>query len=61
MVPDSFEELAPGTEVFHAVLGVGVIQRREGIPSNPRLTIHFKAHGPRTVFAASAPLEILLP
>jgi DNA helicase-2/ATP-dependent DNA helicase PcrA len=61
MVPDSYEELAPGTEVFHAVLGVGVIQRREGIPSNPRLTIHFKAHGPRTVFAASAPLEILLP
>ncbi len=60
MVPDSLAELTPGREVLHPQLGIGTIQKREGIPANPRLTIHFRQHGPRTVFAASACLEILL-
>ncbi len=60
MVPDSLAELTPGRDVLHPQLGIGTIQKREGIPANPRLTIHFRQHGPRTVFAASACLEILL-
>ncbi len=60
MVPDSLAELFPGRDVFHPLLGIGTIQKREGIPSNPRLTIQFKDHGPRTIFASAANLEILL-
>ena len=59
--PDSMESFKVGVEVFHPLLGAGTISRREGIPSNPKLTIHFKDHGPRTIYAASAGLEILLP
>jgi DNA helicase II / ATP-dependent DNA helicase PcrA len=59
--PDSMEAFQVGTDVFHPSLGAGTIRKREGIPSNPRLTIHFRDHGPRTVFAASANLVILLP
>jgi hypothetical protein len=55
------ESFKVGVEVFHPLLGAGTISRREGIPSNPKLTIHFKDHGPRTIYAASAGLEILLP
>ncbi len=61
MVPDTLESFRVGTDVFHPLLGTGTISKREGIPSNPKLTIHFQAHGPRNVFAASAGLEILLP
>ncbi|MFZ5475135.1 MAG: ATP-dependent helicase [Myxococcota bacterium] len=59
--PESMEAFQVGTEVFHPSLGAGTVRKREGIPSNPRLTIHFRDHGPRTVFAASANLVILLP
>jgi DNA helicase-2/ATP-dependent DNA helicase PcrA len=61
MKPESLEAFREGVEVLHPVLGVGTIARREGIPSNPRLTIHFSTHGPRTVFAVSAGLSVLLP
>jgi DNA helicase-2/ATP-dependent DNA helicase PcrA len=61
LAPDSMEEFKIGVEVFHPLLGAGTISKRDGIPGNPKLTIHFRDHGPRTVFAASAGLEILLP
>jgi DNA helicase-2/ATP-dependent DNA helicase PcrA len=61
LVPDDLESYRVGVEVFHPLLGSGTISKREGIPTNPKLTIHFRDHGPRTVFAASAGLEILLP
>lgn len=61
LAPDSLESFKVGVEVFHPMLGAGTIHKREGIPSNPKLTIHFRDHGPRTVFAAAAGLEILLP
>jgi hypothetical protein len=61
MKPDSYESFRVGIEVFHPTLGTGTIERCERLPSNVRLTIHFREHGPRTVFAASAGLEILLP
>jgi DNA helicase-2/ATP-dependent DNA helicase PcrA len=60
LIPDSMEAFRPGVEVFHPTLGTGSITRRDGIPSNPRLTIHFHKHGPRTVFAAWAGLEVVL-
>lgn len=60
MVPDSLEAFKIGLEVYHPVLGIGTIAKREGIPTNPRLTIHFRKHGPRTVFAIAASLEIVL-
>jgi hypothetical protein len=60
LVPESLSGFQPGVEVFHPMLGEGTISKREGIPANPRLTIHFRVHGPRVVFAASAGLEILL-
>lgn len=59
--PETMEAFREGVEVLHPVLGVGTISRREGVPSNPRLTIHFPTHGPRTVFAVSAGLSVLLP
>ena len=59
MTPDSPESFVVGVEVYHPMLGMGTIHKREGLPSNPRLTIHFRDHGPRTVFAASAGLEIV--
>ncbi|MSP55534.1 MAG: ATP-dependent DNA helicase PcrA [Myxococcales bacterium] len=61
MTPDSTDDFKPGTEVFHPLLGAGTVSSRDGIPSNPRLTIHFNKHGPRTVFAVSARMDILLP
>ncbi len=61
LAPDSMEVFKEGVQVFHPTHGVGTISRREGIPSNPRLTIHFANHGPRTVFAVTAGLEILIP
>jgi len=61
MSPDSLDAFQTGTDVFHPVLGEGTVSSRDGIPSNPRLTIHFRKHGPRTVFAVSARMDILLP
>jgi DNA helicase-2/ATP-dependent DNA helicase PcrA len=61
MSPDSLDAFQPGVDVFHPVLGEGLVSSRDGIPSNPRLTIHFRKHGPRTVFAVSARMDILLP
>ena len=61
MTPDSLDAFKPGAEVFHPLLGAGTVSSRDGIPSNPRLTIHFTKHGPRTVFAVSARMDILLP
>ncbi len=61
MTPDSLEHFRPGADVFHPVLGEGTVSSRDGIPSNPRLTIHFRKHGLRTVFAVSARMDILLP
>ncbi len=61
MAPDSLESFTVGAEVYHPLLGAGTIQKRDGLSSNPRLTIHFRNHGPRTVFAVSARMEILLP
>ncbi len=61
MTPDSLDAYTPGTEVFHPLLGAGTVASRDGIPSNPRLTIHFAKHGARTVFAVSARMDILLP
>lgn len=61
LAPDSMEVFKEGVQVFHPTHGVGTISRREGIASNPRLTIHFAVHGPRTVFAVTAGLEILIP
>jgi DNA helicase-2/ATP-dependent DNA helicase PcrA len=61
LVPDGLDSFREGVEVFHPMLGVGTIARREGTPSNPKLTIHFREHGERTVLAVVAGLEILLP
>jgi hypothetical protein len=61
MAPESLDAFKVGADVYHPVLGVGTIQKREGLGSNPRLTIHFRNHGPRTVFAVSARMDILLP
>ena len=58
--PDSMEGFDVGTEVLHPLLGLGTVKKREGTPSNPRLTIHFDKHGPRTVYAVSASLEIVV-
>lgn len=60
MLPESPDAFRTGARVWHPLLGVGTILRREGESSNPRLTIHFNGHGPRTVFAISARMEILL-
>ncbi|MDP2308801.1 MAG: UvrD-helicase domain-containing protein [Pseudomonadota bacterium] len=60
LVPDDLESFRVGVEVFHPLLGVGTISKREGGPANPKLTIHFRDHGPRPVYAVSAGLEILL-
>ncbi|HND30413.1 MAG TPA: hypothetical protein PLA94_10460, partial [Myxococcota bacterium] len=60
MVPDSPESFRVGMKVLHPLLGIGTISKREGMPSNPRLTIHFPKHGPRTIFAIAAGLEIVL-
>jgi len=59
--PESLEAFREGVEVFHSMYGAGTISLREGGPSNPQLTIHFRDHGTRKVYAASAGLEILLP
>jgi DNA helicase-2/ATP-dependent DNA helicase PcrA len=61
LVPESLDAFREGAEVFHPMFGAGTISKREGIPSNPKLTVHFRDHGPRTVFAVVAGLEILLP
>jgi len=61
MAPDSLDSFTVGVDVWHPLLGVGTIQKRDGTSSNPRLTIHFRNHGPRTVFAVSARMEIVLP
>jgi DNA helicase-2/ATP-dependent DNA helicase PcrA len=61
LVPDDLESFRVGVEVFHPLLGTGTISKREGSPANPKLTIHFRDHGPRPVYAVSAGLEILLP
>lgn len=58
--PDSLEGFVEGAEVLHPLLGLGTVKKREGTPSNPRLTIHFDRHGPRTVYAVSASLEIVV-
>ncbi len=60
IVPDSMEGFTEGADVLHPLLGLGTIHKREGTPSNPRLTIHFTSHGPRTVYAASAALELVI-
>ena len=61
MAPESLEQFVEGAEVLHPMLGTGTIHKRDGTPSNPRLTIHFDAHGPRTVYAVTAKLELVLP
>ena len=60
MVPENLDRFQEGVEVFHGKLGCGVIRKREGTPSNPRLTIHFDSAGPRTVLAVAAGLELVL-
>jgi hypothetical protein len=61
MVPESMDSFVEGAAVLHPMLGTGTIHRRDGTPSNPRLTIHFDAHGPRTVYAVTAKLELVIP
>ena len=61
MRPESVEAFRVGVEVFHPILGVGTIERCEGTHGSLRLTIHFREHGPKTVFAASAGMDVLLP
>ncbi len=60
LAPEGYERFVAGAEVFHPSLGEGVVLERDGIPSNPRLTIHFQNHGRRIVYAAAAGLELLL-
>jgi DNA helicase-2/ATP-dependent DNA helicase PcrA len=59
--PENADAYREGVEVFHATMGIGTILRREGTAGGLKLTISFTAHGSRTVFAASAGLDILLP
>ena len=61
MKPDSPDAFKEGADVFHPILGVGTIQKCEGARGSLKLTIHFREHGPKTVFAASAGMDILLP
>ncbi len=60
MVPESLESLKIGLTVYHPTYGIGTISKREGVSSNPLLTIHFQKHGPRAVVARFAGLEIVL-
>ncbi len=61
MVPDNLDRFTVGAEVLHPLLGTGRIHMRDGTPTNPRLTIHFASAGPRTVYAVSAALELVIP
>jgi DNA helicase-2/ATP-dependent DNA helicase PcrA len=61
MEPESLDQFVEGADVLHPMLGCGTIHKRDGTPSNPRLTIHFEAHGPRTVYAVTAKLELVIP
>lgn len=60
MEPESLEQFVEGVGVLHPMLGTGTIHKRDGTPTNPRLTIHFDAHGPRTVYAVTAKLELVI-
>lgn len=60
MVPDNLDRFTVGAEVLHPMLGTGTIQQRDGTPANPRLTIHFASGGPRTVYAVTASLELVI-
>ncbi len=55
--PGQFEV---GVRVLHPTFGVGTVRRREGPPTNPRLTVHFDRHGRRTLLARFAQLEIVV-
>ena len=61
MKPESPEAFKEGIDVFHPLLGVGTVQKCEGTRGSLKLTIHFPDHGTKTVFAASAGMDILLP
>ncbi len=60
LVPENLDSFITGAEVLHPSLGIGTIQTRDGTPGNPRLTIHFAGAGPRTVYAVTAALELVI-
>jgi len=60
LTPESLDLFVAGAEVLHPMLGTGTIHKREGTPSNPRLTIHFDRHGLRSVYAVTASLELVI-
>ena len=60
MVPDSPESFRVGMRVLHPLLGIGTISKKEGTLQNLKLVINFPKHGPRTIYAIAAKLEIVL-
>jgi len=58
--PEDLSAYAPGTRVVHPTYGEGEIQRISGSPHNQRLTVHFRRHGPITLMARNAKLEVVV-
>lgn len=59
-VPEDLSVFEPGTRVWHPRFGEGVVRRREGSPTNPKLHIHFASCGRMAILARFAELEIVI-
>ena len=58
--PESLGDFSAGTRVLHGEFGEGEIKAVSGAPSNPKLVVHFRNYGRKTLLARYAGLEILL-
>jgi DNA helicase-2/ATP-dependent DNA helicase PcrA len=57
--PESAEDFRPGIRVIHPMFGQGEIKSVSGNRANPKLVIHFKNTGRKTLLARFAKLQIL--
>ena len=60
MDPETAEEFKPGIRVLHPMFGQGEIKSVSGNSSNPKLVIHFRNTGRKTLLARFAKLQIVV-
>jgi len=60
MEPEDGNAFKRGTRVMHGEFGEGEIKNVTGSPSNPKLVVHFRQAGRKTLLARFAGLEILV-
>lgn len=59
-VPESLEDLQPGTEVLHPKFGLGKITGREGYRTQLKLNVQFNRFGYKKLMASHCNLELVI-